>query len=184
MSRNLRPLGPLALLLTSSAIAAPRPPTATFFCPAPAFVRYSPHAVKIKTMPDAPACAPGGKCVPCESLDKSHLLTHEQLDAELATMPLWEAKDDDGTKKITRSYTARSFQKAVDSVVAIGHIAERENHHPDLHITSYRNVEIVIYTHSIGGISANDIALAKMIDREVEIDYSPKWLKSHPEAAK
>lgn len=36
----------------------------------------------------------------------------------------------------------------------------------------------------LGGISANDIALAKMIDAEVDIIYSPKWLKSHPEAAK
>jgi Pterin 4 alpha carbinolamine dehydratase len=55
--------------------------------------------------------------------------------------------------------------------------AEREQHHPDLHLTSYRQVEIVLYTHSIQGITENDLALAKMIESEVLFDYSPKWLK-------
>ena len=94
---------------------------------------------------------------------------------------MWQVKD--GTK-ISQSYTARNFQCAMDSLNAIGQIAERENHHPDLHLTGYRNVEIVLFTHSLGGISANDIAMAKMIDHEVDVDYSPKWLKSHPEANK
>ena len=53
-----------------------------------------------------------------------------------------------------------------------------------MHLTGYRDVEIVLFTHSLGGISANDIALAKMIDAEVTFGYSPKWLKAHPEAAK
>ena len=126
-------------------------------------------------------CTPGGRCVPCESLDKSHLLSKEQVEEELTNMKMWQMKD--GTK-ISQSYTARNFQCAMDSLNAIGQIAERENHHPDLHLTGYRNVEIVLFTHSLGGISANDIAMAKMIDHEVDVDYSPKWLKSHPEAKK
>ena len=72
----------------------------------------------------------------------------------------------------------------MNSLNAIGTIAERENHHPDMHLTGYRNVEIVLFTHSLGGITANDIALAKTIDDEVVIECSPKWLKAHPEAAK
>ena len=72
----------------------------------------------------------------------------------------------------------------MDSLNAIGTIAERENHHPDMHLTGYRNVEIVLFTHSQGGITTNDIALARMIDDEVVIEFSPKWLKAHPEAAK
>ena len=66
--------------------------------------------------------------------------------------------------------------------MAIGRIAERENHHPDMHLTGYRDVEIVLFTHSLEGISANDIALAKMIDTEVTFVYSPQWLRNHPEA--
>mmetsp|Transcript_19395 Transcript_19395/g.40907 ORF Transcript_19395/g.40907 Transcript_19395/m.40907 type:complete len:184 (+) Transcript_19395:47-598(+) len=129
----------------------------------------------------AQACTPGGKCIPCESLDKSHLLTAEAIEAELKGMKLWGLKDGN---KISRSYTARNFQCAMDNLVDIGKIAERENHHPDMHLTGYRNVEIVLFTHSLDGISANDIIVAKMIDAEVEFYYSPKWLKSHQEAKK
>ena len=95
-------------------------------------------------------------------------------------MPLWSLNED----KLTRKYTAKNFQCAMDSLNEIGKIAERENHHPDLHLTSYRDVTIVLYTHSLGGLTQNDIAVARMIDAEVDIVYSPKWLKSHPEAKK
>ncbi|KAL7445020.1 hypothetical protein ACHAXH_009782 [Discostella pseudostelligera] len=133
-----------------------------------------------KEVAAAAVCAPGGKCLPCESLDKSHLLSPEQIEAELTRMKLWSLKDGN---KISRSFTARNFQCAMDSLVEIGKLAERENHHPDMHITGYRNVDIVLYTHSLGGISSNDIALAKMIDAEVKFDYSPLWLKNHPDAS-
>eukprot|EP00584_Thalassiosira_punctigera_P010414 CAMPEP_0172528216 /NCGR_PEP_ID=MMETSP1067-20121228/2674_1 /TAXON_ID=265564 ORGANISM="Thalassiosira punctigera, Strain Tpunct2005C2" /NCGR_SAMPLE_ID=MMETSP1067 /ASSEMBLY_ACC=CAM_ASM_000444 /LENGTH=144 /DNA_ID=CAMNT_0013312093 /DNA_START=13 /DNA_END=448 /DNA_ORIENTATION=+ len=133
-------------------------------------------------MTETQSCTPASKkCVSCESLDKSHLLSSEEVQAELTNMKTWKVKDG---SKISRFYTARNFQRAMDSIVAIGNIAERENHHPDVHLTGYRNVEIILFTHSLGGISANDIALARMIDAEVEFDYSPKWLKSHPEAKK
>jgi hypothetical protein len=35
----------------------------------------------------------------------------------------------------------------------------------------------------VGGVTLNDIELAKSIDEGVKIVYSPKWLKEHPEAA-
>ena len=38
-------------------------------------------------------CTLGGKCLPCESLDKSHLLSPEQIETELAIMNLWSLKD-------------------------------------------------------------------------------------------
>jgi 4a-hydroxytetrahydrobiopterin dehydratase len=95
-------------------------------------------------------------------------------------MKLWKLSDD--KTKITRTYTARNFQAAMESLNDIGKIAERENHHPDMHLTGYRNVEIVLFTHSLGGISLNDIAMAQMIDEEVSFGYSPKWLREHPEA--
>jgi hypothetical protein len=44
-----------------------------------------------------------------------------------------------------------------------------------------RNVEIVLYTHSISGVTENDIIMAELIDG-VPVAYSPKWLKEHPEA--
>jgi len=143
----------------------------------------------------APACGLGanrGKCAPCESLDKSHLLTADAVEKELETsLKMWKLKplggdggnggDGSQTHVLSRSFTARNFQCALNFLNAVGVLAERENHHPDLHLTGYRNVEIVLYTHSLGGITANDLALAREMDA-IEVEYSPKWLKSHPEA--
>ncbi|MEO2002021.1 MAG: 4a-hydroxytetrahydrobiopterin dehydratase [Pirellulales bacterium] len=46
----------------------------------------------------------------------------------------------------------------------MGALAEREQHHPDLHLESYRKVRVEIYTHAIGGLSENDFILAAKID--------------------
>jgi 4a-hydroxytetrahydrobiopterin dehydratase len=43
-------------------------------------------------------------------------------------------------------------------------LAEREQHHPDLHIEGYRRVWIEIFTHAVGGLSENDFILAAKID--------------------
>jgi 4a-hydroxytetrahydrobiopterin dehydratase len=48
---------------------------------------------------------------------------------------------------------------------AVARAAEAENHHPDLHLTGYRNVAIELWTHAIGGLSENDFILAAKIDR-------------------
>mmetsp|Transcript_34415 Transcript_34415/g.76992 ORF Transcript_34415/g.76992 Transcript_34415/m.76992 type:complete len:84 (-) Transcript_34415:98-349(-) len=59
---------------------------------------------------------------------------------------------------------------------AAGVIAERENHHPDFHLTDYRHMEVVIWTHKLGCLTENDFQLAAMVD-EIPVSYSPKWLK-------
>merc|ERR1711915_425044 len=99
-------------------------------------------------------------------------------------MPLWKIKEKNGIHCISRSYVARNFQAALDSINSVGVIAEREGHHPDLHLEKYREVEIILWTHKVGGITKADIKLAKIIDSDVKINYSPKWLKENPHALK
>ena len=43
-------------------------------------------------------------------------------------------------------------------------IAEEEGHHPDLHLTSWRDVRVDLSTHAIGGLSLPDLVLAAKID--------------------
>jgi hypothetical protein len=74
------------------------------------------------------------------------------------------------------------FQAALDSINAMEAIAERESHHPDFYLTNYRDCEIILYTHKLQGITENDLVLAEMLDKEVQVTYSPKWLKQHPVA--
>jgi pterin-4a-carbinolamine dehydratase len=78
---------------------------------------------------------------------------------------------------LCRYFVTKNFEAALAAINAIGTIAERENHHPDLHLIQYRSVEIILWTHKLSGITRNDIQLAKSIDSEVtNIQYSPKWL--------
>ena len=43
-------------------------------------------------------------------------------------------------------------------------LAEAEGHHPDLHLSGYRNVVLELYTHAVGGLTENDFILAAKID--------------------
>ena len=47
----------------------------------------------------------------------------------------------------------------------IAAIAEAEDHHPDLHLTGYRDIVVEIWTHALGGLSENDFILAAKIDK-------------------
>jgi len=130
------------------------------------------------------------QCVPCSSMDPSHLLSGDEVRRRLSSeFPLWNYLDGetDGTResspRITRKFTAKNFQCALDCINDVGAVAERENHHPDIHLTQYRDVEIVLYTHKLGGVTEADLAFARMIDEEVKVVYSPKWLKDHPGAS-
>jgi 4a-hydroxytetrahydrobiopterin dehydratase len=46
----------------------------------------------------------------------------------------------------------------------VADLAEAEEHHPDLHLTGYKHVAVVLSTHAIGGLSANDFIVAAKID--------------------
>ena len=113
------------------------------------------------------------------------LLTSEDLVREVAAkLPAWTILNDAaGVPKLHRSFVCKDFQAGLDFIAGAGAVAERINHHPDLTLTSYRNVSITIFTHSLGGCTDLDITLAKTIDLEVKIKYSPKFLKENPAAA-
>ena len=57
-------------------------------------------------------------------------------------------------------------------------MAEAEGHHPDLHLTNFRDVSITVSTHVVGGITQPDIILAAKLDA-VPVEYSPKWLREN-----
>ncbi len=51
----------------------------------------------------------------------------------------------------------------IDAVVRIADLAEAANHHPDLDIR-YQRLRVALSTHSEGGITGKDLALAAQID--------------------
>jgi 4a-hydroxytetrahydrobiopterin dehydratase len=64
---------------------------------------------------------------------------------------------------LERTFECASFPAAVAFVNRLADLAERENHHPDI-VLSYRKVTVRWVTHSAGGITDRDRALAAATD--------------------
>ena len=103
------------------------------------------------------------KCLPCEG--GVDACTLEFSLAQIELLPTWTIVE--SGKSIARSIRFKNFVEAVSCLNQIGELAEQEAHHPDLHLTGYRNLKIVLTTHAIGGLSENDFILAAKIDSVV-----------------
>lgn len=89
------------------------------------------------------------------------LLTREEIAAALAAMPGWEHDGD----VIVRQYSFDGgFMGSVGFVNRVADAAEAADHHPDL-VISWNRVTVTLATHSQGGITEKDIALAREADR-------------------
>jgi 4a-hydroxytetrahydrobiopterin dehydratase len=104
-------------------------------------------------------------CQPCEGGIPA--LSPDEVDALVKQTPGWHA--DPSRKCIRREWRAKNFMAAIEFFQKVAVLAEQEGHHPDLHLTGYRNVAIELFTHAIGGLSENDFILAAKID-EVPIE--------------
>lgn len=101
------------------------------------------------------------KCLPCEGGVPT--LDRNQAETFLDATPLWSMDAD--AKMISRKVSCKHFAEAMELLNKIADIAETEGHHPDLHLTGYRNVRIELTTHAIGGLSENDFIVAAKIDQ-------------------
>lgn len=66
---------------------------------------------------------------------------------------------------ITRTFTFKGFKSAMAFVNRVAEAANSANHHPDIHVESYKTVRVVLTTHATGGITDADVELARTIDR-------------------
>ena len=84
------------------------------------------------------------------------------MSAYLAAVPGWTLSAD--ARRIRREWRVKDFPAALEFFNRVGRVAEEEDHHPDLHLTGYRNVTIELWTHAAGGLTENDFILAAKID--------------------
>jgi 4a-hydroxytetrahydrobiopterin dehydratase len=56
------------------------------------------------------------------------------------------------------------FKETIYAVNRIGKAAEQQQHHPNLRLFDYKNLEIEIYTHNTNGLTEKDFALAEKIE--------------------
>jgi 4a-hydroxytetrahydrobiopterin dehydratase len=101
------------------------------------------------------------RCVPCEGgiAPLSRTAAEEvmqRLDGD------WQLSLD-GTS-IQREFRFRDFFRTMSFVNAIAHVANIEDHHPDLEV-GYNYCRVRFTTHAIGGLSENDFICAAKIDQ-------------------
>ena len=97
------------------------------------------------------------RCVPCEGgVPKLGLEEQRRLGVQV---PAWHVSED----RLNRTFVFDNFVQAMAFVTRVAAIAEDEGHHPDFCV-HYREVEMSVWTHAIGGLSENDYILAAKID--------------------
>lgn len=68
--------------------------------------------------------------------------------------------------KIRRQFEFADFPSAIRFVNRVARLAEKADHHPDIDIR-YKKVRLTLSTHSAGGLTQKDFALARQVNRIV-----------------
>ena len=89
-------------------------------------------------------------------------MDEDQIARSLQAVPHWQREGD----SIVRSFDAPSFLEGIDVVGAVARAAEAADHHPDIDV-HWRTVTFALSTHSEGGLTAKDFALADEIDEVI-----------------
>ncbi len=100
------------------------------------------------------------RCAPCHGGIPP--FTPEEARAHSVATPEWTLED--GATRLRRRFEFEDFRGAMAFVNRVADLAEGEGHHPDIAI-HWNKVDLVLWTHKIGGLHENDFILAAKIDR-------------------
>ena len=89
------------------------------------------------------------------------VLTASERDEALAGLAGWS--HDEGRNGIARSFTFADFGEAFAFMTRVALEAEKADHHPEWS-NVWNRVDILLSTHSAGGVTGKDIALAAKIE--------------------
>ena len=90
-----------------------------------------------------------------------HILSEEEIQEKLKELEGWEVRDN----KITKEFKLENFVASVYFVRRLTPFFEKNNHHPDIHI-SYSRVRFELQRYDVGGkITDLDFKTAYEIER-------------------
>ena len=69
-----------------------------------------------------------------------------------------------GRDAIVKTFTFANFVEAFGFMTKVALIAERMDHHPEWS-NVYKTVEVLLTTHDAGGLTMNDVELARAMDQ-------------------
>jgi 4a-hydroxytetrahydrobiopterin dehydratase len=87
------------------------------------------------------------------------VLSEKEITQSLKDTLGWKRKGNE----ISRQYSFSEFVPAMAFVNHVADLAESMDHHPDI-LIQYNKVTLTLSTHSAGGLTALDFALAQKID--------------------
>jgi len=99
-------------------------------------------------------------CMPCEG-GVAPLAREQSTELMKQLNKDWQLSEDN--KFIKRSFKFKNFYHTMSFVNAVAHVANKEDHHPDLEV-GYNYCNIRYNTHAIGGLSENDFICAAKVD--------------------
>jgi 4a-hydroxytetrahydrobiopterin dehydratase len=85
-------------------------------------------------------------------------LSDADVRSRIGSLSGWEFRDDG----LLRQFEFADFTEAFTFMTAVAFVAERMGHHPEWN-NVYDKVAIRLSTHDAGGVSENDVAMAKEI---------------------
>ena len=81
--------------------------------------------------------------------------------AALKALPEW--REVPGRDVIARKFEFKDFNEAFGFMSRVALLAEKLDHHPEW-VNVYKTVDVRLTTHDAGGITENDITMAKAMD--------------------
>jgi 4a-hydroxytetrahydrobiopterin dehydratase len=89
----------------------------------------------------------------------ARLLDSEEVSSQLSDLTGWTQDGDE----ILADFEFDDFGAAMVFVNRVAEIAEENNHHPDIDIR-WNKVHLAVSSHDAGGLTQNDIELARRIN--------------------
>jgi 4a-hydroxytetrahydrobiopterin dehydratase len=102
-------------------------------------------------------------CVPCRGGVPP--LSEAEAARHLEGTPGWRLEE--RSTRLARRFEFEDFVGAMKFVNRVADLAEEQSHHPDIAI-HWNRVDLLLWTHKIGGLHENDFILAAKIDRLLE----------------
>ena len=87
------------------------------------------------------------------------VLSADEVDGRLRSMRGWQRSGDE----ISKQFEFADFKAAMVFVNQVADAANGADHHPDIMI-NYNRVTMTLSTHSEGGVTEKDVAMATKID--------------------
>tara|TARA_B100001094_G_C17929813_1_gene670154 strand:- start:457 stop:792 length:336 start_codon:yes stop_codon:yes gene_type:complete len=103
------------------------------------------------------------KCIACDG--NTLPFNVNEIHKYLKKIDGWDVKSDKKDSfHLLKEFKFKNFIESQNFVNAIGQLAEKEGHHPDI-LFGWGYAKIKIFTHAIKGLAESDFILASKIDR-------------------